>query len=435
MRAAPEPASLQDGAAPPIVQGAGEGVSVSARDIWRSLRSGHWPTLLAAWLHFEVSFMVWLLVGALAVPIAEEFGLGPGAKGLLVAVPLLSGALLRVPVGLLADRHGAKPVGVAILGCAGLGLLWGWNAAGGYVEMLGVGLAVGVAGASFAVALPLASLAYPPAHQGLALGVAASANSGTVLAMLVAPKLAEAFGWRGVFGVLALPVFATLLLFAALVPGTPGRARGATDSPWPAPLADALRRRSLHWLCGLYAVTFGGFVGLASFLPTFLHDQYGLDIVTAGAVTAGCALAGSLVRPVGGHAADRRGALGLLRALFPLVALLGLGVGALPPLAWAAPLLFLSVTLLGFGNGVVFRLVSDRFPKQIGLASGLVGAAGAFGGFLLPLSLGLLDELTGSYRSGFLAFAGAALGAWASVEAARRRARNAQAGEIGGFSR
>lgn len=405
-----------------------------AQHLWRSLRSGHWPTLLAAWLHFEVSFMVWLLIGALAVPIAEEFGLGPGTKGLLVAVPLLSGSLLRVPVGLLADRHGAKPVGMAILGCAGLGLLWGWSAAGTYGEMLGVGLAVGVAGASFAVALQLASVAYPPAHQGLALGVAASANSGTVLAMLAAPALAEAFGWRGVFGALALPVFATLLLFAALVPGTPGRARRATDSPWPASLADALRRRSLPWLCALYAVTFGGFVGLSSFLPTFLHDRYGLDVVAAGAVTAGCALAGSLVRPAGGYAADRREALGLLRWLFPFVALLGLGVGAMPPLPWAAPVLFLSVTLLGFGNGVVFRLVSERFPKQIGLAAGLVGAAGAFGGFLLPLSLGLLHELTGSYRSGFFGFAAVAMGAWASVEAAHR-ARNSPAAEPGGFSR
>lgn len=418
-----------------IVQAREEDERVSARDLWRSLRSGHWPTLLAAWLHFEVSFMVWLLIGALAVPIAEEFGLGPGATGLLVAVPLLSGALLRVPVGLLADRHGAKPVGMALLVCAGLGLLWGWSGPGGYAEMLGVGLAVGVAGASFAVALPLAGLAYPPAHQGLALGVAASANSGTVLAMLVAPKLAEAIGWRDVFGVLALPVAGTLLLFAVLVPGPLARGGGEAGTIWRVSLADALRRRSLHWLCGLYAVTFGGFVGLASVLPTFLHDRYGLDLVAAGALTAGCALAGSVIRPAGGHAADRRGGLGLLRVVFPLAALLGLGVGALPPLPWAAPLLFLLVTALGFGNGVVFRLVSDRFPKQIGLASGLVGAAGAFGGFLLPLSLGLLHELTGSYRAGFFGFAAAALLAWAGVEAARRRSRDDPAAELGGFSR
>ena len=131
-----------------------------------ALRSGHWPSLAGAWLHFEVSFMAWLLIGGLGLSIAAEFGLTATQKGLLVAVPLLGGALLRVIVGASSDRFGPKSIGLALLGCECLALVWGWLDASSYLQVLGVGLLLGAAGASFAVALPLASRAYPPAHQG-----------------------------------------------------------------------------------------------------------------------------------------------------------------------------------------------------------------------------------------------------------------------------
>lgn len=391
------------------------------REIVRAIRSGHWPSLAAAWLHFEVSFMAWLLVGALGVFIAEEFHLTATQKGMLVAVPLLGGAILRVPVGLCSDWFGPKPTGLVLLAGESLVLLWGWLGGSSYSELLAMGLCLGVAGASFAVSLPLASRAYPPAHHGLAMGVAASANSGIVLAAFFAPRLAHVVGWHGVFGLMAAPVVITLVLFGALVRRDIGGVSGERGAGGLGHVAELLRQPFSYWLCFLYAVTFGGFAGLSSYLPIFLHDHYALDVVTAGSVTALCGLAGSLIRPWGGHIADRAGGKAVLAWVFPVMAGLVIVVGTLPPLAWAAPMLVAAVASTGFGNGVVFRIVSDRYPKQMGTASGLIGAAGGLGGFLLPAWLGALKDVTGTYQSGFLMFAVLAGAAWISVLFMNRR--------------
>lgn len=391
--------------------------------ILRAIRSGHWPSLLGAWLHFEVSFMAWLLVAALGVSIAEDFALTATQKGLLVAVPLLGGALLRIPVGMLTDTFGPKSVGLILLGSELLALLWGWMGAKSFVELLGIGLLLGTAGASFAVALPLASRAYPPAYQGLAMGIAASANSGTVLATFFAPRLAQAVGWHGVFGFMALPVLATTAGFALLVRRDGGVSRVERGAGWWSRLKDIGRLPSVYWLCFIYAVTFGGFVGFCSFLPLFLHDQYGLDLVLAGSWAALCGLAGSLARPFGGYVADRVGGLAVLRGLFPMLALLAMALASLPSLVWTGPLMVAALACMGFGNGVVFQVVSERLSKQIGMASGVIGAAGGFGGMVVPLSFGLLKDHTGSYGTGFLIFGGASLMALASVVLAIRRSR------------
>jgi len=399
---------------------------IVVRDILQAIRSGHWPSLMAAWLHFEVSFMAWLLVGALGVLIAEEFGLTATQKGLLVAVPLLGGAILRIPVGLCSDRFGPKPTGLVLLAGELIAMVWGWLGAGSYLQMLSVGFCLGLAGASFAVALPLASRAYPPTHQGLAMGVAASANSGTVLAAFFAPRLGQLVGWHGVFGLVALPILVTLAVFASVVRRDIGWSRGEHERRWRDTLGAMSRRPATYWLCGLYGITFGGFVGLCSFLPIFFHDQYGLDVVTAGSLTAACGLAGSALRPFGGHAADRLGGLSMLAWLFPAMTGLVAAVGLLPPLAWAAPLMVAAVSAMGFGNGVVFQVAAGRYPKQMGAASGLIGAAGGLGGFLLPAWLGALKDATGTYQSGLFLFAALAGAAWISALLARRRGGAAQ---------
>jgi MFS transporter, NNP family, nitrate/nitrite transporter len=386
-------------------------------------RSGHWPSLVGAWLHFEVSFMAWLLIGALGVSIAEEFGLGPTEKGLLVACPLLGGTVLRVGVGLASDWIGAKTTGLWLLGGVMGAVVWGWLGATSYGQMLGMGLLLGVAGASFAVALPIASRAYPPAHQGLAMGVAASANSGTVLAMFFAPRLSQLVGWHGVFGLMIAPLALTFLLFWLFVKPDASRSRSERHPHWWQDLAGAIRRPSMYWLCLLYAVTFGGFVGLCSILPIFLHDQYGLNSIEAGSVTALCGLLGSLIRPFGGFVADRLGGIAVLGPVFAAIAGLMAGLGDLPPIGWAVSLLLGSIAAMGFGNGVVFQVVSERFSKQIGVASGIIGAAGGFGGFLLPFWLGVLKDLSGTYRTGLCLFAAVSVGAAVSVVLAIRRAK------------
>jgi len=394
----------------------------SANTFVYALRSGHWPSLVGAWLHFEVSFMVWLLIGALGVPIAEEFGLSPTQKGLLVACPLLGGAILRIGVGLASDRLGAKRTGLYLLGGVTAAVLWGWLGGTTYLQMLGIGLLMGFAGASFAVALPVASRAYPPAHQGLALGLAASANSGTVLAMFFAPRLSELVGWHGVFGLMAIPLVLTMIVFRLVVQSDANHSRTERHRLWWNDLAEMLRQPSAYWLCALYAVTFGGFVGLCSLLPIFLHDQYGLDMVEAGSVTALCGLLGSLIRPLGGFVADRIGGVVVMGPVLVAIAGLVAGLGQLPPVEWALPVLIGTITVMGFGNGVVFQVVSERFPKRIGIASGVIGAAGGFGGFLLPLWLGALKDLSGTFRPGLWLFAALSLASAGSVALALKRA-------------
>jgi NNP family nitrate/nitrite transporter-like MFS transporter len=366
-----------------------------------SVPNGHWPTLVASFLHFDLSFMLWVLLGALGIYIAESLGLSPAEKGLLVAVPILSGSLLRIPLGLLSDRLGSKRVGVAMLAFLFVPLALGWRAGDTLPALLAIGLMLGTAGASFAVALPLASRWYPPERQGLAMGVAAAGNSGTVLANLVAPRLADVVGWHNVLGLAMLPLGVVLLAFLVL----------AKDSPVPTtgqPLRHyltALAHGDIWWFCLLYSVTFGGYVGLSSFLPLFFRDQYALDPVTAGYLTALAAFVGSGVRPVGGYLADRLGGARMLSML-----LLGIGaiyalVSLLPAVELMAGLVVVGMLCLGMGNGAVFQLVPQRFQHQIGIATGVVGAVGGLGGFGLPLVLGNIKQGTGSFAPGFVVLA------------------------------
>ena len=364
-------------------------------------RAGHWPTLVCSLLYFDTSFMVWTLMGALGVFIAQAFHLTPGQKGLLVAIPLLGGSILRIILGVATDHFGPRRVGIAgqILTLAPL--CWGWLHSTSTTDLVGIGLMLGVAGASFAVALPLASLWYPPQLQGLALGIAGAGNSGTVLSALFAPRLAEHFGWRAVFGFAIIPILLTLLVFWLFAQESP-------DSPAPKSFRnylDLLKEPDAWWFNGFYMVTFGGFVGLASFLPIFFFDQYGVSRVQAGSFAAACVFAGSLLRPLGGLLADRLGGIRVLSFLYIVIALLLLGLSTLPTLPLAVVLLFMIMACLGTGNGSVFQLVPQRFGKEIGVATGVVGAAGGLGGFFLPSMLGSLKGLEGSYAAGLLLFA------------------------------
>jgi NNP family nitrate/nitrite transporter-like MFS transporter len=364
-------------------------------------RAGHWPTLLCAFLYFDISFMVWVLVGAVANSVAPEFGLSDWQRGLLVGVPLLGGAVLRIVLGLLTDHIGARRTGLIGMLLTVAPLLLGWLWADSFEQMLVVGLLLGVAGASFAVALPLASRWYPPRYQGLALGIAGAGNSGTALATLFAPRVAESFGWHMVFAVALIPLAGVLVLFALFAKDSP-------EQPAPKRLADyagTLKQADAWWFCLFYAVTFGGFVGLASFLNIYFHTQHGLSKVTAGVFATACVIAGSFLRPVGGYLADRVGGVSLLMMLYIGIGLLMLDLSTSPPLAWGTVVIVTVMGLLGLGNGAVFQLVPQRFPREVGVITGVVGAAGGVGGFFLPTLLGAVREFTGSYGLGFAAFA------------------------------
>jgi MFS transporter, NNP family, nitrate/nitrite transporter len=371
------------------------------------LKSGHWPTLLAAFLYFDLSFMVWVVLGPLGVQIARDLGLTAAQKGLMVATPVLSGALLRMIMGVMVDHVGPKLAGAIGQVIVIVALLTAWLAGiHSYSQLLMFGVALGVAGASFAVALPLASRWYPPEHQGAALGIAGAGNSGTVLAALFAPGLALAFGWNNVFGLAVIPLGIVLVAYLFLAKDSP-------DCPPAKPLSDyfkVLRDKDAWWFMFFYSVTFGGFVGLASSLTIYFNDQYGLPPVMAGYFTAACVFAGSLLRPVGGVVADRVGGIKSLSLMYLLAATFLFIVSFGLPQAWMGLALFvLTMLVLGMGNGAVFQLVPQRFRKEIGVMTGLVGMAGGLGGFYLASSLGYSKQLTGSYQSGLLVFAGLAV--------------------------
>ncbi len=371
------------------------------------LKAGHTPTLLAAFLYFDLAFMVWVMLGPLGVGIARDLGLSHAEKGLMVAVPVLAGALLRIVMGVLVDRLSPKKAAIIGQVIVLVALTYAWlMGVHSWSEVLVLGGFLGVAGASFAAALPLASRWYPAEHQGTAMGIAGAGNSGTALAALLAPGLAAAYGWTNVFGIALLPLSLVFIVFLVM-------AKDAPDAPPPKSLAEylkVLKDKDAWWFMFFYSVTFGGFVGLASSLVIYFNTQYGLDPKTAGYFTAACVFAGSLVRPIGGNVADRIGGVRSLSAMYVVAAFFLAIVSFGLPEAWMALLVFVCAMLaLGMGNGAVFQLVPQRFKKEIGVMTGLVGMAGGVGGFYLASSLGYSKQLTGSYQSGFLIFAALAV--------------------------
>ena len=369
-------------------------------------RSETWKrraTLLACFLHFDFSFMLWVLIGALGIPLSEAAQLSAAEKGFVVAVPILAGSLMRIVVGLLVDTIGGKRVGMMLLGFLFVPLLLAWQLPPTLPGLIVIGAMLGFAGASFAVALPLASRWFPPERQGLAMGIAAAGNSGTVVTNLVAPRLVIAIGLGATFGVAMIALAVVLVAFAVLA-HEPPRPKAAPRARLP-----SLRDPDLRWLCLFYAITFGGYVGLSSFLPLFFRDAYGVTAIDAGYMTAGLACAGSFARPVGGIIADRIGGTRLLgMLLFPIAAAYGFA-STLPALPVMVAVLAAAMLCLGLGNGAVFQIVPQRFQRDLGAVTGLIGAIGGVGGFFLPTLLGSVRQATGSFAFGFVTLASIAV--------------------------
>ncbi|MBI5449806.1 MAG: NarK/NasA family nitrate transporter [Gammaproteobacteria bacterium] len=407
-------------------------------------QAGHFPTLLSAFLYFDVSFMVWVVLGPLALYITQDLNIPIGEKFTIVAIPILCGALLRIPLGMLADHIGPKKAGQIgqLIVMFGMGYAWlfGFDSKLA-VELMGVVL--GVAGASFAVALPQASRWYPPRYQGIVLGIAGAGNMGVVLDALLVPSLAEQYGWQSVFGFLLLPLLIVFVLYTLMAKDAPEQRSSVSRAAY----LEVLQDSDTWWFMFFYFITFGGFVGLANALPLYFVTWFHVSGVAAGLLAAIVVFAGSIFRPVGGMMADRFGGIRSLQILFTVVALCyfliafmpegpwpavidgtakvaGWGMMELPGVAWLAVLIFfIGAMALGMGNGAVFQLVPLRFRQQMGVMTGLVGAGGGVGGFMLAKALGWSQAASGSFAIGFWVFAALALSGLFGIRRVKRRWR------------
>lgn len=384
-------------------------------------KSGHTPTLLTAFLYFDLSFMTWYLLSPLQKILQAELGLSVDERALVVATPILAGALLRVVFGILVDRIGPKMAGVIgqLVVMSALGITW-LNGIHSMDQALLLGVALGVAGAAFAVALPLASRWYPPEHQGTAMGIAGAGNSGTVLAVLLAPVLATAYGWQNVFGMALIPVGVAFILFVIFAKDAPNAAAPKRFADYTRALAD----KDAWWFMFFYMITFGGFSGFAGALPGYFADQFGFDLKTAGMYTAACVFSGSVMRPLGGVLADRIGGVKALLVVYTaasvLIAMAGFNLGGA---VGTTATFVIAMLFLGMGNGSVFQLVPQRFRQEIGVMTGLIGMAGGVGGFLLAAGLGKVKAMTGSYSLGLWLFAALGLVAWIGLTNVKSRWR------------
>ena len=383
--------------------------------------TGHWPTLLSAFLYFDFSFMVWTVLGPLGAQIGETLNLSPGQKGLMVALPILAGAVLRILLGLLADRVRAKNAGIMaqLVVITGLAVAWIFGLPN-YPAALLMGLVLGFAGASFAVALPQAGRWYPPDMQGLAMGLAGAGNIGVVLDSLLAPRLAEAFGWRNVFGLALVPAFLVLVFYAAAAKEAPGEVKQRKISDY----LTLLKEPDALWFCFYYMISFGGFVGLASSYVLYFKSEFSLSPVHGGDFAALCTFVGASFRPVGGAMADQIGGIRSLYRFYLIAGVALIAAALIHDLALNLALFILASGSLGMANGAVFQLLPQRFRKDVGVMTGLVGAAGGIGGFYLASSLGFSEEITGSYQSGLLIFASLCLVAIAGLNLVKTRWRS-----------
>jgi len=370
------------------------------RDRFRAFRSvGHLPTLLTSLLYFDFCFAIWVLNGAMAPYISAEFGLSPAQKGFMVSVPVLAGALMRFPLGVVSQYIGRKRAAQVEMGTIVLALTGGFLFVETYTGVLMMGVALGVAGASFGVALSLGSGWYPPKYKGLAMGIAGAGNSGAVIAMLFAPPLAKAFGWRSVYGMAVFPMLMAMILLQVFAKEPPDREHKSMKD-----YLKVLVDRDA-WIFNLmYMVTFGGYIGLTSFLPTLFHDQYGIPKESVGTYSAIIVVAASVLRVLGGWLADQVGGLRLLRSLAMMIVILTATAALMPASPWIMVAILVTLfAAMGAGNGAVFQLVPLRFRSTTAVAGSFIGEVGALAGGFLPNAMGLGRQHTGSFAPGFLA--------------------------------
>ncbi len=353
--------------------------------------------LALATISFTLSFAAWGLVGGLASVFTTLYSLTASQTALLVAVPVLLGSLARLPMGMLTDRYGGRLVFTALLAFSSLAAFL-VPLTTSFAALLAAAFLIGMAGSSFAVGAAFVSRWTPAARQGTALGVYGLGTMGQSLAVFAGPVVASRWGWQTVFYVTSVVLLAWAVVYLVLARNPAGAARPATA----AAMVSVLRRSPTAWLLGaFYFLTFGGFVAFSIYLPTLLRAQFGLEPADAGFRAAGFVVLATLMRPLGGWLADRIGGAQVLSWVFGGVSLFSL------LLMWPSMVPFTvgalaCAMLLGLGNGAVFKLVPEHFPRDTGTVTGLVGALGGLGGFFPPLLLGVFRDQIGAIWPGFV---------------------------------
>ncbi|MBK9345115.1 MAG: NarK/NasA family nitrate transporter [Burkholderiales bacterium] len=372
------------------------------------LKAGHAPTLFAAFLYFTYCCGVWVTNGAMAPFIKESLQLSPAQVGFMLSVPIFAGAIMRFPLGVIAQYIGRKNATLVEMGGIAIALGFGYFFVESFNDLLAMGVLLGIAGASFGVALSLGSGSFPARYKGLAMGLVGAGNVGTSISALLAPQLAMAYGWKTVYGIAALGLIVPVLVMIVF-------AQEPDDVDNHAKFKDhiACLFEKDGWAFSIiYAVTFGGFIGLITFLPSYYYDQFGVSKVQAGQLTMLAAFMGAATRIFGGWISDHWGGINTLTAVLGIISVTLVLCGlAGDSLVATTLLLLVCFAALGAGNGALFQLVPLRWPMSTAVAGSMIGEIGALGGGLVPNVMGLSKQYAGTYLWGFVLFALLALGA------------------------
>ncbi|PWB46435.1 MAG: MFS transporter [Nitrosomonadales bacterium] len=376
-----------------------------------------WSVVTASTVAFTVCFMIWMMFAVIGIPIKKMLDLNETQFGILVATPVLTGSLIRLPLGMWTDKFGGRIV-FFILMLSTIIPIYLISQATEYWHFLVTGLFVGVAGGSFTVGISYCARWFPKSRQGLAMGIFGAGNTGAAVTKLVAPSIVVAYGWAMVPQVYAVLMLVTAMLFWFFSFTEPSHKVGKSVTV--GEQLAALKDPKVWRYSQYYSIVFGGYVALALWMTKYYVSEYGFDLKTAALMAAAFSIPGGVLRAIGGHFSDKYGAHSItwwvlwvsLACLFflsypqteftihtvtgPTTYHLGLG-----PFAFTIIMFTLGIAF-AIGKASVFKYISDDYPKNIGVISGVVGLAGGLGGFLMPIMFGALVDLTGIRSSAFM---------------------------------
>jgi NNP family nitrate/nitrite transporter-like MFS transporter len=382
-----------------------------------SMQYKAWSVVVMSTLAFTVCFMIWMMFAVIGIPIKHNLGLNETEFGLLIAMPVLTGSLIRLPLGMWTDKFGGRIV-LFILMLATVIPIWMISLATQFWQFLVIGLFVGAAGGSFTVGIAYCARWFPKERQGLAMGIFGAGNTGAALTKLIAPTIVVAYGWARVPQVYAVLMLVMALLFWFFT-FTDKRHHVSSSVTMREQLA-AFKDPKVWRYSQYYSIVFGGYVALALWMTKYYISQYGFDLKTAAFMAAAFSIPGGLLRAVGGYFADKFGAhtmtwwvlwvslfclffLSYPHTDFTVLTITGTEVfhTGLGPVMFTV-ILFIMGTAFALGKASVFKYIADDYPDNIGVVSGVVGLAGGMGGFLMPIMFGALVDLTGIRSSAFM---------------------------------